>query len=121
MKGFYSVSTSSKAVASDAPYRSASAPPRPPVTPPAGDRPASFVRASHEALFERDDAARCDACHEPLPAEDDAAGYGLQGRGVYVWRRGGEPQFESAPLCPSCAAAIGMTALARWEIEEEEG
>ena len=43
------------------------------------------------------------------------------GQGVYLWARGDEVRFERAPLCPSCASAIGMTALTRWEIEEEEG
>ncbi len=45
----------------------------------------------------------------------------MPGEGVYLWARGNEVRYEKAPLCPSCAAAIGMTALARWEIEEEEG
>jgi hypothetical protein len=38
-----------------------------------------------------------------------------------MWARGDSVRFEKAPLCASCASAIGMTALARWEIEEEEG
>jgi hypothetical protein len=62
----------------------------------------------------------CDACGAPVvPDEDD--GYSLPGEGVYLWTRGDEVRFERAPLCASCAAAIGMAALARWEIEEEEG
>jgi hypothetical protein len=62
----------------------------------------------------------CDACGGPVvPDADD--GYSLPGEGVYLWTRGDEVRFERAPLCASCAAAIGMAALARWEIEEEEG
>jgi hypothetical protein len=45
----------------------------------------------------------------------------VPGQGVYLWARGDEMRIESVPLCASCASAIGMTALARWEIEEEEG
>jgi hypothetical protein len=85
------------------------------------------VVASHEALF-ASDGERCDACGAPLPAREDAAGaddddegFGVRGQGVYLWTRGGETRFEKAPLCAECASAIGMTALARWEIEEEEG
>ena len=79
--------------------------------------------ASEEALFACADEARCDACGERLAPEDadGAAGYGVAGSGMYLWARGGEVRIEAAPLCPSCASAIGMTALARWEIEEEEG
>jgi hypothetical protein len=76
--------------------------------------------ASHEALFAAPGEPRCDACGGPVPS-DDGEGFGLPGEGVYVWTRGEERRFEKAPLCPSCAAAIGVTALARWEIEEEEG
>jgi hypothetical protein len=79
--------------------------------------------ASEEALFASVDEARCDACGEPLPTGDaeGAEGYGVAGSGMYIWARGGEVRVEAAPLCPSCASAIGVTALARWEIEEEEG
>ena len=79
--------------------------------------------ASHEALFDAAGAVRCDACGTPLPASGDAAGdgYDMMGRGTYLWTRGDDARFDHVPLCPSCASAIGMTALARWEIEEEEG
>jgi hypothetical protein len=119
VKGFYSVSASSEPVASDGTCRSASIPAAG-TDAPSASRP-SFTSASHEALFQRDEATRCDACNERLTAADDSAGYSPQGRAIYLWQRGGEPQVESAPLCPSCASAIGVTALARWEIEEEEG
>jgi hypothetical protein len=77
---------------------------------------------SHEDLFVERNAIRCDACGGALAvgaAEPDQS-YGLPGQGIYMWARGDDVRFESAPLCPSCASAIGMTALARWEIEEEE-
>lgn len=79
------------------------------------------VVLSHEALFAEPDDVRCDACDAVLPATDADEGYDLPGFGVYLWTRGEEVRFEKAPLCGSCASAIGMTALARWEIEEEEG
>ncbi|MGH7434539.1 MAG: hypothetical protein ACRENE_02610 [Polyangiaceae bacterium] len=93
------------------------------------DRPAetagesSFV-ASHDILFAEATERRCDACNRLLDDDgeaDDDGGYAVAGEGAYLWARGDEVRFERAPLCPSCAAAIGMAALARWEIEEEEG
>lgn len=69
-----------------------------------------------------DDDERCDACGDrlaPVHADDD--GYALGGAGVYLWTRGEEVRFEKAPLCPGCAVAVGVSALARWELEEEEG
>lgn len=77
------------------------------------------IVASHEALFAPAEAIPCDACGCDL--EDDETAEDLGGRGVYVWTRGDDVRLEDAPLCASCASAIGMTALARWEIEEEEG
>jgi hypothetical protein len=83
---------------------------------------AEVIVASHDVLFAETVATRCDACGTPVPEgrgdEDDV---GTPGRGVYLSARGGEVRLERVPLCPSCASAIGMTALARWEIEEEEG
>jgi hypothetical protein len=84
-------------------------------------REQDYVVASHEALFAAPEREVCDACGAELPSEDDVDDYALSGRGVYLWTRGAEVRFESVPLCPSCASAIGMTALARLEIEEEEG
>jgi hypothetical protein len=78
--------------------------------------------ASHDILFAPDPETRCDACNRPLEPEGDAdLAEGGGGEGVYLWARGDEVRFERVPLCADCAAAIGMTALARWEIEEEEG
>ena len=52
---------------------------------------------------------------------DEDEGFDVPGAGVYMWTRGSEVRFEKVPLCPACASAIGISALARWEIEEEEG
>ena len=104
---------------SDVPFETASVPAAIDAKTPA------VMSASHEVLFQLVDERRCDACGDALPAasaaDDDDDGYGVGGQGVYMWTRGDEVRFESAPLCASCASAIGMTALARWEIEEEEG
>jgi hypothetical protein len=93
--------------------------------PGAGERTADvagYSVVSHEALFHETAASRCDACGESIADGEGAPqAYGSPGRGVYLWARGEETRLESVPLCTACAAAIGMTALARWEIEEEEG
>ncbi|MDI1451812.1 hypothetical protein [Polyangium sp. 6x1] len=57
---------------------------------------------------------RCDACSELIEGEP-------AGRGLYVWTRGDEVRYEEPPLCAQCATAIGITALATWSVEEEEG
>ena len=95
-----------------------------------------FVSATHAVLFTstsegagrgaREAGAEepcCDACGDPMTphADDDDEGFAVSGSGVYLWCRGTEVRYEEAPLCASCAAAIGMSALGRWEIEEEEG
>jgi hypothetical protein len=80
------------------------------------------VVASHEVLFAPPAEIRCDACNRLIESEGaDGDGFSPAGEGVYLWARGDEVRFERAPLCGRCASAIGMTALARWEIEEEEG
>lgn len=56
----------------------------------------------------------CHACDAPI--EGDPAG-----RGLMVFVRGDQVEYEEPPLCERCAHAISMTALYRWEIEEEEG
>ena len=87
------------------------------------EQPNGFVTASHAILFEEHESERCDVCKEALAKieGDDDDGYGVQGRGVYVWARGEERRYTETPLCAGCAAAIGVSALQRWEIEEEEG
>lgn len=59
-------------------------------------------------------APRCDACDAPIVGEPN-------GRGLFMWTRGDEHRFEEPALCEKCATAIGVTALASWNIEEEEG
>jgi len=71
------------------------------------------------ALAQRSEAAlandiHCDACDERI--EGEPAGHGL-----YIWTRGDETRYEEPPLCALCATAIGITALAMWTMEEEEG
>jgi hypothetical protein len=83
--------------------------------------PCAFRVVSHEALFAAKREARCDACGALLAERNDEDDFGVEGRGAYLWARGDQVTLEDAPLCASCASAIGMTALARWEIEEEEG
>jgi hypothetical protein len=81
----------------------------------------AYVALGHEALFENDDAAnRCDVCGE-IVEEDSGEGPAVPGRALYVWTSGEEIRRDEPPLCPSCAAALGLSALGRWEIEEEEG
>jgi hypothetical protein len=87
----------------------------------APDAGADLIVASQDVLFGDVPSSRCDACGEPIDEGDDADGYGIPGRGIYLSARGEDAHLESVPLCVSCASAIGMTALARWEIEEEEG
>lgn len=94
------------------------------VSVPAGSAPAdsSALRVvSHESLFVAKRETRCDACGAVLADLESEDEYGVAGRGAYLWARGDQVTLEDAPLCASCASAIGMTALARWEIEEEEG
>ena len=82
----------------------------------------SFASASHAVLFAsaESDVPLCDVCGAEV-REDDEDGYAVTGRGLYVWSLGDEQRFEEPPLCSSCAAAVGVSAMGRWEIEEEEG
>lgn len=84
------------------------------------DLPKGFVSASHAVLFQDEEQIRCDVCAERVTEEEDDGPH-VHGRGLLVWARGDERRYQEPPLCPACAAAIGMTALQRWEIEEEEG
>lgn len=75
--------------------------------------------ATHAALYEQGDD-RCSVCDEAIDtASDDETA--VRGRGLFVWVRGDERRYEEPHLCPTCAAAIGLSALQRWEIEEDEG
>jgi hypothetical protein len=60
----------------------------------------------------------CDVCGRPVDVDDEDQ---MTGSGLYVWVRGDKVVYEEPPLCASCGTAISMTALGRWEIEEEEG
>lgn len=88
--------------------------------------PKGFVTAGHGILFQDIEAHRCDVCAEMLAngdgtSDSDDSGYDVTGRGLLVWSRGEERRYQEPPLCAACAAAIGVSALQRWEIEEEEG
>jgi hypothetical protein len=65
-------------------------------------------------VVEETGTLHCDACEEPIEGEP-------AGSGLYVWTRGDEVRYEEPPLCMCCATAIGVTALAAWNVEEEEG
>jgi hypothetical protein len=90
----------------------------PPREVPSGD---AFVVVSHEALFAPPSEVLCDACGCAVAAQADSDDPAAPGRGTYLWVRGGVATLEHVPLCAACASVIGVTALARWEIEEEEG
>jgi hypothetical protein len=102
------------------PRQSLSSPGLPAVTAP--ETPALAVSIDHVAdvaLQSQRFAAgatelRCDVCDEPIEGEPT-------GRGLYMWTRGDEVRFEEPALCAQCATAIGVTALAAWAVEEEEG
>lgn len=80
-----------------------------------------FVTASHSILFQDEETRRCDVCAETVQPSDDDDSFDVAGRGLLMWTRGEERRYQEPPLCASCAAAIGVSALSRWEIEEEEG
>lgn len=92
---------------------------------PAADADAApaFVSGTHADSFVADTVARCDVCDAEVADDDDeeGEGYAVPGRGLYVWARGEDVRREEPRLCGDCAAAVGVSALARWEIEEEEG
>ena len=87
--------------------------------------PPAFASAAPEAhvdeLAPETPPRACDVCGEHVPSDDDDDGPAVAGCGLYVWTRGEEIRHEEVPLCAACAAALGLTALARWEIDEEEG
>ncbi len=60
-----------------------------------------------EALF-------CHACDVRIEGAPTASG-------LFVWARGDVIHTEEPPLCEACATAIGLTALRRWQLEDEEG
>ncbi len=54
----------------------------------------------------------CDACGKKFAGEP-------AGHGLYIWTRGDEVRYEEPPLCDGCAQAIGLAAMAQWELEED--
>jgi hypothetical protein len=56
----------------------------------------------------------CDACGTIIVGEP-------AGRGLLLFVRGDDTIREEPPLCERCAHAIGMTAIHRWEMEEDDG
>jgi hypothetical protein len=80
------------------------------------DSPAPSPHTDAEAA-----EAICDVCGKKVEDLDDEDGEQLSGSGLYIWLRGDKVVYEEPPLCASCGTAISMTALGRWEIEEEEG
>lgn len=85
------------------------------------DLPEGFVTAGHAVLFSSEEQPRCDVCGEALRDDEEDDEPPASGRGMLVWSRGDERRYQEAPLCSSCAVAIGVSALSRWEIEEDEG
>ena len=91
--------------------------------------PKGFVTAGHAILFQDNEVSRCDVCSEIIDAPDSSSAADtddrqmpqVRGSGLLVWSRGEERRYQEPPLCASCATAIGVTALQRWEIEEDEG
>lgn len=79
-----------------------------------------FVTATHAALFEEDRFPTCDICGEAI-APDEDEGPAVPGRAHYVSMRGDTLCHEEQPLCPGCAVAVGVTAIQRWDVEEDEG
>lgn len=79
----------------------------------------TFVTATHDVLFQKAGEPVCDACGLPVP-KDAEGSQTPSGSGLYVWARGEERRYEEPPLCADCAAAIGLTQLRLWEMEDDE-
>lgn len=58
------------------------------------------------------DSVRCGVCDGPIIGEPG-------GSGMLLWTRGDLVRCDEPPLCGACAVAIGVTALRRWELEDE--
>ena len=82
--------------------------------------PKGYVSATHAVLFEAG-APCCSVCSAAIAEDEDEDDTQVRGRGLLLWTRGDERRYEEPELCPQCASAIGMSALQRWEIEEDEG
>jgi hypothetical protein len=64
--------------------------------------------------FSEEPELHCDACGALIDGEP-------AGKGLLLFVRGDHVLREEPPLCERCAHAIGMTALHRWEMEEDDG
>ncbi len=87
--------------------------------PPSPTPTTTFVTATHDVLFQKVGEPVCDACGLPVP-QDAEGSQAPSGSGLYVWARGDELRYEEPPLCADCAAAIGLTQLRLWEMEDDE-
>jgi hypothetical protein len=56
----------------------------------------------------------CDLCEQPIEGRAAASG-------LLLWARGDEIRCDEPPLCPSCAAAISVAALAGGPGDDGEG
>ncbi len=64
-----------------------------------------------------DATPRCDVCRGEITEDDGAE---VSGRGLLVFARGDELRYEEPWLCHACAAAIGITQLRLWDLEDDE-
>jgi hypothetical protein len=60
----------------------------------------------------RRDEATCEVCGESLEGMPASSG-------LLMWARDDELRFEEPALCASCALAIGVTAMRRFDADEE--
>jgi hypothetical protein len=67
-----------------------------------------------KAKSDEGDRPTCHACDTPIEGEP-------AGHGFLLFPRGERPKIERPPLCERCADAIGITALWRYWLEEDEG
>ena len=87
----------------------------------------TVIASYHEVIFREspevapgaDDVVDllCDVCGEIVEQDDES----LVGKAFFFRHRGDASEYETEPLCAGCAVAVGLSALHRWEIEEEEG
>jgi hypothetical protein len=65
-------------------------------------------------MTQSDQPVRCHVCKAEIEGEVGAHGFILV-------LRDDVPRFERPPLCERCAHAIGISAITRYDEEEEEG
>lgn len=56
----------------------------------------------------------CDLCGVTIEGEP-------AGRGLLLFVRGDTLLREEPPLCERCAHGVGVAAMKRWELEDEDG